>query len=107
MLPHTNILRCSHILLVAEGCSPQDLVQVLPAGIQVQSACVLLQVIEKCSLHKLEHQIPAAAALPHFEKVHQVVVTQLLDGESGEISVFKFEAGCGYSGVWMKTGKAY
>ena len=66
------------MLLVAEGCSPQDLVQVLPAGVQVQSVRVLLQIIQKRSLHELEHQIPAAATLPHLQQVHQVVVTQLL-----------------------------
>ena len=69
-----------YILLVAEGGGPQDLVEVLPAGVQVQSIRVLLQIVKKCPLHKLKHQIPTAATLPHFQKVHQIVVTQLLDG---------------------------
>lgn len=67
------------MLLVAESRSPQDLVQVLPAGVQVQSIWVLLQIIQKCSLNELKHQIPAATTLPHFQKVHQVVMAQLLN----------------------------
>lgn len=86
------------MLLVAEGCSPQDLVQVQPAGVQVQSVWVFLQIIQKCSLHELKHQIPAAAALPHFQKVHQVVMTQLLWwGERNKSFRFWDEA-------WHKAG---
>lgn len=70
----------AHVLLVAEGCRPQDLEQDLPAGVQVQSGRVLLQIVQKRPLHELKHQVPAAAAPPHVEQVHQVVVTQLLEG---------------------------
>ena len=96
---------CPHILLVAEGCSPQDLVQVLPGCVQVEATRVLLQILQERPLHKLEHQVPAATTLPHFQKVHQVAVTQLLCGErdeSEEISICEFGFGC-----WMKTGKTF
>lgn len=71
----------AHILLMAEGCSPQDLVQVLPSGVQVQSTWVVLQVIQESPLHELEHQVPATATPPYLQEVHQVNVMQLLQDQ--------------------------
>lgn len=82
-------LHCPHVLLVAEGCGPQDLVQILSAGVQVESIRVLLQILKEGPLHKLEDQIPATPTLPHFQEVHQVAVTQLLQREKDESAEMK------------------
>lgn len=68
----------SHMLLMAKGCSPQNLEQVQSAGVHIQPIGVLLQLVQKRSLYKLKHQVPVAPMPPNLQQVHQVVMTKLL-----------------------------
>ena len=66
-------------MCMAELCPLEHLPEDLAAGVLVQAVGTLLQLVQHCVVHKLKHQVQPLLASKHFNKVHQMVMPQLLE----------------------------